>query len=467
MLVPVVLGVVDLRLALEEADPIFQVGHLPTWALALLGGLPEQFQTPALERRHGPMVLGVCRRVLRNHHDAEDAFQATFLVLVRKAASILPREKVGSWLYGVAYHAALKARATAARRRARERQVRVMPQRATVSEGLWHDLEPLLDQELARLPDHYRLPVVLCNLEGKTRKEAARQLGWPEGTVAGRLARGRALLTKRLTRHGLPVSGGVLAAVLSQSGASVAVPMPLVHVTVGKAVAGGVVSAPVAAIAEGVMKAMLLTKLKIVTAVLLALAVAGSGVGVLTHRALAAGQAGARKQAEQRQTGGPKVDANNGTITVKHLVVEAVDATQNTLTVATGKNLLGLKVDLLEKAPAKLDGAKFDFVNVAPVKFDFVKEAPAKPNAVKFDFVNVAPAKIDFVNVAPAKVKGVMLVAAKEKEMKLEGLPVAKDARIVINGKAGKLSDLKAGMRVTLELGTDGQQMVVKGIRAD
>jgi RNA polymerase sigma-70 factor (ECF subfamily) len=115
----------------------------------------------ALVRRHGPMVLGVCRRVLHNSHDAEDAFQATFLVLVRKAATVLPREMVANWLYGVAYHAALNARAASARRRAKERQVRNMPEPATVADGLWHDLEPLLDQELSRLPDRYRLPVVL------------------------------------------------------------------------------------------------------------------------------------------------------------------------------------------------------------------------------------------------------------------------------------------------------------------
>ena len=146
----------------------------------------------ALVRRHGPMVLGVCRRVLRNHHDAEDAFQATFLVLVRKAASIVPREMVANWLYGVAYRTALKARSMIARQRVRERQVTEMPEpEAAEPDDCWRDLQPLLDQELSRLPDKYRVPIVLCDLEGKTGKEAARQLGWPEGTVASRLARGR------------------------------------------------------------------------------------------------------------------------------------------------------------------------------------------------------------------------------------------------------------------------------------
>ncbi|HEX5271227.1 MAG TPA: sigma-70 family RNA polymerase sigma factor, partial [Gemmataceae bacterium] len=125
----------------------------------------------ALVRRHGPMVWGVCHRLL-NHQDAEDAFQATFLVLVRKAASVAPRELVANWLYGVAHQAALHARRTAARRGARERQVTQMPDPAVTEPDPWDDLRPLLDAELSRLPDKYRAVVILCDLEGKTRKEA-------------------------------------------------------------------------------------------------------------------------------------------------------------------------------------------------------------------------------------------------------------------------------------------------------
>src|SRR5262249_14657395 len=164
----------------------------------------------ALVRRHGPMVWGVCRRVLGNYHDAEDAFQATFLVLVRKAASVAPREKVANWLYGVAHQTALKPRATAARRKGRERQVTVMPEPAVTEQDLWRDLRPLLDEELSRLPDKYRCVLVLCDLEGKTRKEAARQLNVPEGSVAGWLARARVMLAKRLAQRGIALSGGAL-----------------------------------------------------------------------------------------------------------------------------------------------------------------------------------------------------------------------------------------------------------------
>src|SRR5262249_13146026 len=117
----------------------------------------------AIVRRHGPMVWGVCRRILRNDHDTDDAFQATFLVLVRTAASVVPRELVGNWLYGVAYQTAIKARALAARQGNRERQIIDMPEPAVDEQRQWNDLRPLLDQELSRLPDKYRVPIVLCD----------------------------------------------------------------------------------------------------------------------------------------------------------------------------------------------------------------------------------------------------------------------------------------------------------------
>src|SRR6476620_2205434 len=133
----------------------------------------------ALVSRHGPMVWGVCRRLL-GHHDAEDAFQATFIVLVRKAASVRPREMVGNWLYGVARQAAMQARAAA---RHREIQVAQMPD-TEAPQDRWADIRPILDEELSRLPDQYRAVIVLCDLEGRTRKDVADHLGCPEGTVA-------------------------------------------------------------------------------------------------------------------------------------------------------------------------------------------------------------------------------------------------------------------------------------------
>src|SRR5262245_52742065 len=182
----------------------------------------------ALVRRHGPMVWGVCRRLLGNYHDAEDAFQATFLVLVRRTGSIASPELLANWLYGVARQTALKVRATTGKRRQRERQVTEMPEPVMSEQAVWDDLQPVLDQELGRLPDKYRIALVLCDLEGKTRKEAARQLGVPDGTLAARLARGRVMMARRLVRHGLAVSGGSLAAVFAQNAASAAAPTSLV-----------------------------------------------------------------------------------------------------------------------------------------------------------------------------------------------------------------------------------------------
>jgi RNA polymerase sigma factor (sigma-70 family) len=238
----------------------------------------------ALVRRHAPMVWGVCRRLL-NHHDAEDAFQATFLVLVRKAADV-PGQAVANWLYGVARQTAVRLRATAAKRGRRETQAVNMPE-PTVPEVRDADLQRVVDEELSRLPDHYRGVIVLCDLEGMTRKEAAQQLGIPEGSVASRLARARVMVAKRLTQRGIVFSGGSVAAVLSAGSASASAPPALVASTIRAASllaagqAAGVVSAKVAALTEGVVKAMFVTKIKSVLTVVLVLAALAGGAGLL------------------------------------------------------------------------------------------------------------------------------------------------------------------------------------------
>ena len=215
----------------------------------------------ALVRRHGPMVLGVCRRILGNSHDAEDCFQATFLVLARKAASVSPREQIGNWLYGVARTTAVRAKTANAKRWRRERQVRDVPEPEATRPDLWDDLQPLLDEELARLPDKYRLPVVLCDLEGRSRRDVARQLKIPEGTLSSRLTTARRMLAKRLARRGLAVTVGWLTAILAQSAAPACMPVSLVSSTVKVAAliqagnaATGALSVKVAALAEGVVK---------------------------------------------------------------------------------------------------------------------------------------------------------------------------------------------------------------------
>jgi RNA polymerase sigma factor (sigma-70 family) len=261
----------------------------------------------ALVRRHGPMVLGVCRRILRNEADAEDAFQATFLVLVRKAGAIRQRGMVSNWLYGVAQNTALKAKAMIQQRRRKEQAAGAMP-KAQAAEEVWQQAQAFLDRELGRLAEKYRVPIVLCELEGKTLKEAARHLGWPQGTVATRLAEGRRRLAKQLSRQGLKLSAGALAALLSQSAAPAGVPARLVSATVqaaglmaaGKVIASGVVSATVTVLTAGVLKAMLLSKLKTVTAGFLVLSMVAFGASFLLEGPRGANTAAADNLASQR-----------------------------------------------------------------------------------------------------------------------------------------------------------------------
>jgi RNA polymerase sigma-70 factor (ECF subfamily) len=216
------------------------------------------------------MVLAVCRRVLRDTNDADDAFQATFLVLVRKAASIAKPELLGNWLYGVAYRVAIKARANAARRSEYERRARAMPLVDPLLDVTGRELRTVLDAEMNRLPEKYRAPLVLCYLEGKTNEEAARQLGWPTGSMSGRLARAREMLRKRLVRRGLGLSTGIFAMLLSKNSAAAAVPAALLGHTVRGAVlftnpttaTASAISPSVWTLTQDVLEAMRLSALK-------------------------------------------------------------------------------------------------------------------------------------------------------------------------------------------------------------
>lgn len=245
-----------------------------------------------LMRRHGPMVLAVCRRVLGNANDAEDAFQATFLILIRKAGSLSRPERLGNWLYGVAYRTALDARAHRSRRQARERQVAEMPASETAPDTVWQDVRPILDDELNRLPEKYRAPLVYCYLEGKTKEETARHLGWPEGTVSGRLARAKDLVRERLSRRGVTLTPAAFGVLLAANAAPAAVPAPLLDTTLrvgllfaaGQAASAGALAEPVAALTERVLRTMSLLKLKTAATVLLVLGLLATGAGVLAYQ---------------------------------------------------------------------------------------------------------------------------------------------------------------------------------------
>jgi RNA polymerase sigma factor (sigma-70 family) len=309
--------------------------------------------------RHGTMVLDVCRRLLHHEQDAEDAFQATFLILVRKAASIGKRESVGSWLYKVAYRVACAARGLAGKRNGHG----LAPENAAaadpVQEVLWRDLAPVLDEEVNRLPDKYRVPVVLCYLQGKTVEEAARELGCPRGTVGTRLARARQRLRSRLAGRGLALSAPTLVALLSQTKAGAAVPAALVAATLRALTTPAAVSRGVAALTQGVIHAMFVSKLKLVAAVALALAAFATGLGSVSYRTQAAQEPAPRKEARpplrvQKEDPPPKKVAFDRLLCTSCHNIPVYAPAKQVEQWAPAYDLHGHSLDLLHKPGARL-----------------------------------------------------------------------------------------------------------------
>ncbi len=224
----------------------------------------------ALMRSHGPMVLGVCRRILRNEAEVEDAFQATFLVLIKKAGAVQPRHRVGNWLYGVACTTALKARVMSMKRKTKEQQA-TQPNKSASEDN--EEMLAKLDQELRQLPDIYRTVIVLCELEGRTIKQVAEELSCPPGTISARLARGRRLLAERLTRSGRAITVTTVSALLSQAAVQANMPAHLLKASV--------ISPQAHSLAQGVMRTMLLNKLQAMSvALLLVVFLGGTVLGV-------------------------------------------------------------------------------------------------------------------------------------------------------------------------------------------
>jgi RNA polymerase sigma factor (sigma-70 family) len=319
----------------------------------------------ALMQRHGQLVWSVCRRVLRHDHDAEDAFQATFLVLARNAASIRKQEALASWLYGTAYRIALRARRDAAIRRAHESRGKTMPKELPFPETVLREALAVLDEEVQHLSPRQRAAFVLCSLEGKSLAEAAQQLGWKQGTVSGTLARARQQLEQRLTRRGVTLSAVLSAVVLGRQASSAALPAGLAHSTTqaallfaaGKTAAVTLASPVAAALAEGVTKTMFLTKLKIATVLLLAVGVAAAGL--LTRQALATKQVATQQvAAPQASAKDTKTAARQGQGKLPAVPSkkgdEAVEVTGHVLG-ADGKPCAGAKLYLWTNAVKKQD----------------------------------------------------------------------------------------------------------------
>jgi RNA polymerase sigma factor (sigma-70 family) len=237
-------------------------------ALAAFVARRDEAAFAAIVGRHGPMVLNVCRRVLGHQHDAEDAFQATFLVLARKAASVGRAESLASWLHGVAVRTALRARRDAGRRRAREQQVQPVPEADPAEALAWRDVQTLLESEIRRLPERYRAAFVLCHLEGRGRAEAAAELGLSENTLSSRLARARDRLRDRLARRGVQLSAVLAAVALSGDGVTSAVSPAFLLTTIRagvqfaarQPVAG--VAGPVLQLTRGALSSMTVARLQ-------------------------------------------------------------------------------------------------------------------------------------------------------------------------------------------------------------
>ena len=262
----------------------------------------------ALVERHGPMVLRVCRSILRDEHDAQDAFQATFLILVRRASAVRNRGSVGSWLYGVALRVSVRARAAMARRRRHETRAALMAADRSTEEQSPLELSAILQEELGRLPERYRAAVVLCYLEGQTCEAAGRQLGWPVGTVKSRLARGRARLLDRLIRRGLgpDESSGRSSAPAAMSAALTNnTARAMLRFAAGQSTAG-LVSETALSWALTTLRTIQMSRLAMISALLLAGLATKPGAGLLRagHPGAEIGQAG-----RAGEGGGPATQA--------------------------------------------------------------------------------------------------------------------------------------------------------------
>lgn len=390
-----------------------------------------------LVRRHGPMVLGVCRRVLRDPHAAADAFQVTFLVLARRAGTVQPPGVLGAWLYGVAVRTALKARGRDARRREVEADYATRPRPEPPAADA--ELLRLIDAQVAELPEKYRLPLVLCGVQGLGKAEAADRLGLPEGTVSSRLARARDLLRGRLERRGVVVPAAALLA-LTPASLRASVPPALLSSAVETAVGAAPLSAPVLALSQEVLAAMSAPAWKLPAAVVAAFAISAGAVGLSgAQQPNPAGKAPPAKQKDKppaRPAGARTAGA-----------LGSADATAGTITLVR-KNEADLVVPLAKDAVVTADGKAAKLGDLKAGAQVEVERADAKAPATK-------------VAVTGKRVTG-ELVRVDGTKLALKGKPddqefaLAAGAKVTREGKDAKLADLPVGEPVTVQLTADG-----------
>lgn len=440
-----------------------------------------------LVRRHGPMVLGVCRRILGNVPDVDDAFQATFVVLLKKGASIRPREQVGAWLHGVARRVACKAKGLVARQHQREQPMVDWGVESTPAFD-HRDWLPLLDKELDRLPEKYRAAVVLCDLQGQSRREAATRLRVSEGTLSSRLARARALLGSRLKLRGVALSTALLA--FSESAAHAAPPalVSATQTTIAAAASNGAVASTVTVLSQGVIKAMFVAK--IIKGVAIALTIAalslGAGTGYFLHEAYA--DKPAKPAADPTKPAKPAADplkpakpAAEGDKTVKPMAgdvlsgdVVSIDLSKKTLTMTVpvpgSKERkeesfpLGNDVKVLLYHGAKKESKEGKIEDVAAGDSISAQLTADKKAIAQID---VRPGHLQGTLKAVDTTKNSITVLthdkSKEKQQVEKTVALDGEAKILLdNGlgtktepvpaKEGKLSDLTEGLVINIQL---------------
>jgi RNA polymerase sigma factor (sigma-70 family) len=451
-----------------------------------------------LVRRHGALVLGVTRRVLGNAQDAEDAFQATFLVLARKAGSVAWQDCVRNWLHGVAFRVAHKARIQGARRRLKEHQARTPPSPAAAES--WHELRGLLDEELTQLPAKYRAPLILCYLEGKTRDEAAEELGWSPGSVKGRLERGREMLRQRLCRRGVTLPAALCAGFLLDQTAFASVPSSLAATAVQMGVqfaagpvAGLAASSPILQLAQGVLQAMLIAKLKVTGFAITAALTLGLGGALVVQTALAErpGQASAplapvrgegpgvrgqgapdladdfgdlqaifaqereekREERREEKKGDERRREERGT----RGILKSLDLKTGTITIQLIRD--GESGDKTYNLAGK------DVKVITPLERT-TKLADLTPGVRLFLSLTQTD-DVEAVRVEPIVLTGFLIRADAEnrtigvrKGREESKFKVARDARIVLNGRPAELADLRGELQVQVMLDLDRETAV-------